>query len=49
MVQAEEVEEVEEEANNKDHGLIQKETKYGLMNLIGMIGKMRRTLIMMNG
>lgn len=46
MVQAEEV---EEEVNNKDHGLIQKETKYGLMNLIGIIGKMRRTLIMMTG
>ena len=40
MVQAEEVEEVEEEVNNKVHGSIQKVTKYGLMNLIRMIGKM---------
>ena len=31
---------VEEEANNKDHGSIQKVIKYGLMNLVIMIGKM---------
>lgn len=49
MAQAEEVDKVEEEANNKDHGSTQKVTKYGLMNLIRMIGKGEITLIMMTG